>query len=267
MLRVFLQGCGSEKSMKLMTIVYLLMVACAGATNAATQTPQPNVAEQYLFAAANQDRVNNCLPTLVWNENLAVAARLHAYQMAKREQISHQFAGEQDLATRAGHAGAHFSLITENVAEAPDASRIDELWMASAGHRANLLDVKVDSVGIAVIRAHGEFYAVEDFARTLAKLSIQQQEAQVGRLIASGQLAVLPTTPAARQTCAMQRGFAGSRQPWFLMRYTTSNLSRLPPELISQLKSGKYRQALVGACDQAAKGPFTAYSLAVMLYP
>lgn len=250
--------------MKLVELVSLMLVCLMGA---GAQISQQNLAEQFLFVAANRDRADHQLPPLLLNEKLVLAARLHAYQMVQHEQISHQFAGERDLAARAGETGVHFSLITENVAEAPDASKINDLWMASAGHRANLLDPKVDSVGIAVIRSRGEYYAVEDFARTVGRLTLSQQEKEVGGLIASSGVSVLPATSAARQTCAMQQGFAGSRQPWFVMRYTTSSLSRLPVELMGRLRTGKYHQGIVGACVTTTQGPFAAYSIAVLLYP
>ena len=98
------------------------------------------ISEQYLFAAANRDRAAMNLPPLHLDDHLALAARLHAAEMASRRTISHQFPGEADLAKRAADSGAHFSLITENVAEASNSALIHDLWMNSAGHRANLLD-------------------------------------------------------------------------------------------------------------------------------
>lgn len=250
--------------MKLFTSICMLLL-CSHL--AVAQNTPALVAEQYLFAAANQDRTANQLPPLALSGRLALAARAHAFEMVKHGTISHQFHGEADLATRTGEAGARFSLITENVAEAPDASKIEDLWMASPGHRANLLDAKVDSVGIAVILDRGEYYAVEDFARTVEILSLPQQEAQVSRLVARAGIEVTSANAAARQTCTMKQGFAGSRKPWFVMRYTTSNLSLLPQELDSKLGSGRYHQALVGACVSSGQGPFTAYSVAVLLFP
>jgi len=250
--------------MKLFTSIALILLCWRLASGQRTQT---NVAEQYLFAAANQDRAANHLPPLRRSDQLAQAARLHAFEMVKHAAISHQFTGEAGLAERAGEAGAHFSLVTENVAESPDASRIEDLWMASAGHRANLLDAKVDSIGIAVIRDRGEYYAVEDFARSVEILSIADQETQVGSLVAQTGVAVLGATPEARETCSMKQGFAGRHQPWFVMRYTTSNLAQLPQQLESKLSSGKYHQAMVGACASSAQGPFAAYNLAVLLFP
>src|ERR1019366_5569648 len=142
-----------------------------------------NVSEQYLLAAANQDRAAHGLRPVRVNEHLARAVRLHAFVMVEHRSISHQFEGELELAARAREAGAHFSLVTENVAEAPNSAQIHDMWMASVGHRANLLDPNVDSVGIAVVQMKGQLYAVEDFARTVAQMSIEQQEAAVGELL------------------------------------------------------------------------------------
>jgi hypothetical protein len=226
-----------------------------------------NVSEQYLLAAANQDRAAHGLGALRLDANLGVAARQHALEMVRHGNISHQFEGEADLAARAGQAGAHFSLVTENVAEAQNSSQIHDLWMHSPGHRANLLDDKVDSIGISVIQDRGQLYAVEDFARTVARVPLAQQESTVGGLIGATGVSVAPTTAAARQTCAMATGYAGGRQPWFVMRYTSADLGRLPEELTSRLQTGKYHEAEVGACVTGKQGPFTSYSLAVLLYP
>ena len=239
----------------------------ASAGLALAQAQGQSVSEQYLLSAANVDRAAHGVSPIHFDEHLQVAARQHAYEMVRHREISHQFPGEQDLAARAGDAGARFSLITENVAEAPDASQIHDLWMHSAGHRANLLDPAVDAVGIAVIRDRGQFYAVEDFGKTVRSLSLAEQEATVGQMLAGQGLSLLGDSGSARQTCQLSTGFAGSRQPWFVMRYTSSDIGRLPPELTERLQSGRYHQAAVGACFNGKSGPFTSYNLAVLLYP
>jgi hypothetical protein len=226
-----------------------------------------NVSEQYLLAAANQDRVKRGLPSLKLDDNLTLAARTHAYVMAEHRTISHQFQGEADLAQRACDAGAHFSLVTENVAEASNSAKIHELWMNSEGHRANLLDPMVDAVGIAVVQRDGQLYAVEDFTRTVVKLPVRQQEQAVESLLAAHGLLLEGNKGDARQTCTMSTGYVGGRQPGFVMRYTESSLDRLPPELTSQLSTGKYHSAVVGACVTGKQTPFTSYNIAVMLFP
>ena len=231
------------------------------------QTPHQSLAEQYLFAAANADRVSRGLTELRIDPNLVRAATQHARQMVAHATISHQFTGEPELAQRASSAGAHFSLVTENVAEAPNPASIHDLWMHSPGHRANLLDPQVDSIGISVIARNGEFYAVEDFARTVQSLTFAQQEDAVAKLIAPSGITVAPATEDARRTCALETGYAGTRRPWFVMRYTAADLSRLPDELQTRLASGRYRQAIVGACSLSSSTPFSGYSVAVLLYP
>lgn len=51
------------------------------------------------------------------------------------------------------------------------------------------------------------------------------------------------------------------------MRYTSTDLSRLPAELVARIATGEYNQAVVGACTTGMHGPSTTYSLAVLLYP
>jgi hypothetical protein len=245
----------------------ICVLAVASLQPTSAQSPAPTIAERFLLAAANQDRAARGLPQLHLDEHLALAARLHAYEMVKRRTISHQFPGEEDLAARAGDAGAHFSLVTENVAEAPNSSEIHDLWMKSEGHRANLLDPNVDAVGIAVIQSRGEFYAVEDFAHTVERLSLAQQEATVSDLLARSGLQLDAPNEAARQTCQLSTGYAGARKPWFVMRYTSSDIHRLPDQLSSRISTGRYREAVVGACIPEHQTPFTSYSIAVLLYP
>ncbi len=225
------------------------------------------VAEQYLLAAANEDRVNQGLQPLRFDPVLAEASAIHAREMAAHAEISHQFYGEPALAERGANVGAHFSLITENVAEAPTSVIIHNLWMHSPGHRANLLDPNVDSIGVAIVTRNHQLYAVEDFASTVQTLSLNQQERTVASVIAKSGIPVAATTEEARRTCTMSSGYAGSRQPWYIMRYTAGSLNQIPEQLKSKLASGKYHQAVVGACSATRTSPFTAYNIAVLLYP
>lgn len=225
------------------------------------------VAEQYLLAAANLERATNGLPPVHIDPVLTAASAFHAREMASHEDISHQFADEPELATRGANAGAHFSLITENVGEAPSSVIIHDLWMQSPGHRANLLDPKVDSIGIAIVARGEELYAVEDFASSVESLSFDQQEQAVSGVIAKSGVRLVDDVQDARKTCAMSSGHAGERQPWYIMRYTAASLDEIPSQLKTRLDSGKYHQAVVGACAVDRKSPFTAYNIAVLLYP
>ena len=227
-----------------------------------------SIAEQYLFSSANTERMQRGLKPLRWDDRLSRAAADHARAMADRASISHRYPGEADLASRGKLAGVRFSVIAENVAEASTAVRIHDAWMNSEDHRANLLDPEVDSVGISVLRRDGQLYAVEDFDRSVATVSLDEQELTIGGLLRrTGPVEVLPPSRAARQTCEMDTGFAGGRRPWFVMRYTADELNRLPGTLRQQLASGKFHVAEVGACEPDEDEGFTAFKIAVLLYP
>jgi hypothetical protein len=230
-----------------------------------------SVAEQYLLSAANEERSALNLPALHRDPELARAAVGHAREMAMRGTISHQFAGEAELSARAAETGLRFSVVSENVGEAPSALQLHAMWMHSAEHRANLLDPAVNAAGISVILRRGELYAVEDFAKTVPSLSLDRQEAAIASLVAQGGALAVDLSPegiaAARGTCSLATGYAGTRKPWFVMRFTSDSVGILPDQLKERIASGRFHHAAVGACSAAGSGPFSSYNLAVMLFP
>jgi hypothetical protein len=226
----------------------------------------PTIAEQYLLSAADHERSALGLPPLRRDPALVRAATIHARIMLEHNNISHQYQGELELSGRAAAAGARFSVISENVAEGPTALEIHDAWMHSPGHRRNLLDPSVDAVGIAVVAEGDQLFAVEDFERTVQRLTLSEQEAAVAALLPPYGVTVLPVTTDARRTCAADEGFAGSHKPLFIMRYTGTDLSRLPAALETHLRSGRYTEAVVGACAVHDSGAFSTYSIAVLLY-
>jgi hypothetical protein len=221
-------------------------------------------------AMANQARAQAGAGRLEWDQALAAAALQHCLRMAAEGPISHQYRGELDLSARAAQAGAHFSVIEENVAIGPSADAIHEEWMQSPGHRANLLSPDVDRVGIAVVAARGVLYAVADYSRGVEQLSATQVEARVAALIRVSGVAILRDPSLARQACTTDEGMPrseGGEMPRFVMRWQDGDLSRLPQALADRLASGNYRKAAVGSCPaQVAEGAFSAYRVAVVLY-
>ena len=227
-------------------------------------------AAEQIFALANQARAQHGAGPLQWDGNLAEAARQHCLRMAAEGPIAHQYPGEPDLTERAGHAGAHFSLIEENVAVGPSAAEIHEEWMHSPGHRSNLLNPEVNRVGIAVVAARGTLYAVADYGRGVAPMDRAQVEARVAELMRPSGVAVVRNNSEARQACSMDSGLPASDAagtPHFIMRWQDSDLSQLPPALRQKLASGQYHRAEIGSCAaQKMGGDFTAYRVAVLLF-
>jgi hypothetical protein len=252
-------------------IVAVALLPLAVSQRANVSADSATIAEQYLLAAANQERIARGLSVLRRDPVLARAAAAHAREMAAHGTISHQFPGEPELTDRGASAGVPFSAISENVAEAPSAVQIHDMWMHSEHHRENLLDPAIDSAGISVIARGGELYAVEDFVKTVRSVSLGAQESAIASLVTQQSRIRLADDPektaAARRTCAMSTGYAGSVKPWFVMRFTSDSLTELPAELKTRMASGRYRQAAVGACSGSSQGPFTSYNFAVLLYP
>lgn len=243
--------------------LFVLLVSLGAYARAA----QPTVAERYLFEAVNQERRAAGLAPLSWNSGLVNAARPHAMEMAQRSAISHQFNDEGDISARASAAAVRFSEVAENVGVAPSPAEMHQAWMESPGHRANILDPHLTSLAISVVYRDGALWAVQDFVRDVASVSYNDQEQQVSRLLGmSAGLQNISVSDAARQSCSMETGYAGSRKPWFVMRYTSSDLTRLPEQLTTRLKTGRYREAAVGAC-QGKASRFSSYNIAVLLYP
>jgi hypothetical protein len=229
---------------------------------------QPDAAR--IFALANQERAQAGVGRLQWDPALAAAATYHCQRMAAEGPIAHQYNGEADLSGRAAQASAHFSMIEENVAVGPSADDIHQEWMHSQGHRENLLSADVDRVGIAVVAARGQLYAVADYSRGVEKLDPAQVEARVAALLRASGIGILSDPSIARAACATDEGMpraSGGLQPRFIMRWQAADLTRLPPQLADRIATGKYRQAAIGSCPaQVSGGAFTAYRLAVILY-
>ena len=226
-----------------------------------------NSAEQMLFDAVNRERSAMGLSELAWDTALANAARLHTTLLAENDALSHRFNGEADLQTRLRLAGASFSLVAENVAEAPDVAALHIAWMNSPPHRANILDPHINAIGIAIERRGSQFFATQDFSASVRPLSKEEQERQVMRLLELGGLASGGSLDDARKSCDQTpRVFYGA-QPAAILHFETSDLSRLPSDLERMASSGRFGRAAVGACEVPTVTPFARFRLALLLYP
>ncbi len=228
--------------------------------------------ERSLWDLANGSRAEAGVGLLRWDAALAAAARAHAERMATEGPIAHRYGGELDLPERAGRAGARFSLIEENIAAGQSAAQIHEGWMHSPGHHDNLLNQKIDRIGVAVIEARGVLYAVADYAQGVAELSPAQVESKVGSML-RGQGVVLAADTAdvgnARRYCAGEKTGTEGQRARFMMRWQSADIAKLPPELVRELSSGRYGAGSVAACAAQGEGvalSFTAYRVAVLLY-
>ena len=249
----------------------LLSLAIPVQPRASAQQAGANIqtAAEQLMVLANEARAQSGAGRLHWDPALAAAALYHCRRMVAEGPIAHRYGGEPDVSSRASQAGAHFSVIEENVAIGPSANEIHNEWMHSPGHRANLLSPEVDHVGIAVIAARGVLYAVADYARAVQSLSPHDVEARVAALIRPSGVAIVTDSPQARAACATDEGLprTSGPLPGFIMRWQDPQLQELPRPLADKLASGQYRRATIASCPaHDVEGSFTTYRVAVLLF-
>jgi len=253
-------------------LVLCLATLTAGLSAALAQTPD----EKQLVDLANKARAEAGAPPLQWDAALAAAARAHAQRMAQEGPISHRYGGEADLPERAATAGARFSFIEENIAIGATPAQIHDGWMHSPGHHDNLLNSKVDHIGVALVSARGVLYAVADFSQGVTALTTADVESKVGAVVAQHKVSLIsgPAVQDAHRYCALEEGKSSASlgiKAYFFMRWQSPDIAKLPPELEKALSSGRYTQAAVGACEPQGAGSsagaaFSSYRVAVLLY-
>jgi uncharacterized protein YkwD len=244
------------------------------ASGSIEQVPEqaaPTKAQAGILTLTNRDRTAQGLQPLQWSPALAAAAQTHAEAMAQAGTLSHQLPGEQNVADRAAHDGAHFQSVAENIAYGPSPATIEHEWMHSVPHRANILDPRMNSIGVGLVSAGGTLWAVEDFADAMTQMDPSAVEAEVGQeLSAHGVAIVLPDSAemqAARTACPEFEGGAGAHAR-FVVRWEGANMQQLPGPLGTAVSSGQYTRAAVAACPAInhRNTAFTVYRVAVLLF-
>jgi uncharacterized protein YkwD len=130
--------------------------------------------EEAIAAAVNRERAARGLDALAPDERLARVARAHSEAMLRLGFFDHVSPDGAHPADRAGAAEIAFRKIAENIfesrhAEDPVASALAG-WMASAGHRENILDPTFThtGVGVAMDLDEGAFVVTQLFLRPQA---------------------------------------------------------------------------------------------------
>src|ERR1700694_5898477 len=153
-----------------------LLAGCALPGSSPSPSPAPSTArsrygatESRIFDFINAERRRQGLPALVYNPELDRMAKIQAENMARFQKMAHVIP-ESSLPTltdRARASGYPFARLAENVALGyPSAETVVEGWMASKGHRANILQRDVEETGIGIARSSaGGLYYCQVFGR------------------------------------------------------------------------------------------------------
>ncbi len=136
----------------LVTLVAGFIAILAPAAGALTST------ESCFFNAINRERVAVGHKKLALASDLTTIARNHSKKMAADGTIYHNTNLGNDISGDWYAAG-------ENVGMGPSCESIHDAFMASPGHKANILDTDYNQVGVGVATdSDGTIYVTEDFA-------------------------------------------------------------------------------------------------------
>jgi uncharacterized protein YkwD len=166
----------TEKTMKSVSAWALAMILTTAAAPvlAGPVTAGP---ESEVLALINQERARKGCGPLTMNTQLSKAAARHAEAMAREDFFSHTGANGSTLRSRTRSAGYHGRSLAENIAAgyATPAQTVEK-WMASPGHRENILTCKYTETGIGLYydpddaplpgqKYAMKYYWVQDFGR------------------------------------------------------------------------------------------------------
>lgn len=237
--------------------------------------------EKRVFELANQERAKAGVPPLKWNNNLALSARLHSNEMARHNQLSHQFSDEAELGARLAQQGARFDANAENVGYAGSADELHSGWMNSPPHRANMLNPRYDQMGIGITRVGERLYATQDLTHAVAKFSSEQGADEVSnaykdvrKSVRLQPVRVVPSSSLQNIACSDQPGakIGVSANPNFvshryIVNYTTSDLASVPSNLRQRLVDPNVHTVELGVCGrQDPAHGFSGYRVIAVLY-
>jgi uncharacterized protein YkwD len=107
--------------------------------------------EADVLALVNKERAKKGCGPLKMNAQLTAAARGHATAMGKQNFFSHTGKNGSTLRSRLKAAGYHGSASAENIAAGYSTpEKAVAQWMASTGHRKNILTCKYTETGIGL---------------------------------------------------------------------------------------------------------------------
>jgi uncharacterized protein YkwD len=111
-----------------------------------------NSYENQVVTLINQERTSRGLSALSQNSSLRQAARGHSEDMACNDFFSHTGSNGSSMSSRILAAGYGYSWAAENIAASSNcsfsASAVVNMWMNSAGHKANILNSNAVHIGV-----------------------------------------------------------------------------------------------------------------------
>lgn len=123
------------------------------------------VADQVL-ALVNTERTGAALTPLTMNVLLTNAAVRHSTDMALHGFLNHEGSDGSVFSLRITEAGYVWTGCAENIAvNYTNASDVMAAWMASQGHRDNIMNPEIQEMGISCIQSSNGWYWTQTFGK------------------------------------------------------------------------------------------------------
>lgn len=138
------------------------------------EAPKAVLTHSGVITWTNVQREGNGLKPLAENPNLNVAAELKVQDMFAKQYFAHEGPDGKGAGDWVKIAGYEFIAVGENLAlgNFGDDQALVQAWMASPGHRANILNGKFTEIGVAVSKGKFEgkttWLAVQVFGRPIS---------------------------------------------------------------------------------------------------
>jgi uncharacterized protein YkwD len=122
--------------------------------------------QRQMLALVNENRRRGGCDRLVPDRRLIVAAYEHAAEMARHGYLAHESPDGEGSSDRMSDAGYRWSRYGENIARGPEGvAEVVAGWMHSPGHRENIMDCRLEQMGVGLAFAADRTpYWVQDFA-------------------------------------------------------------------------------------------------------
>lgn len=115
-----------------------------------------------VFKLVNEERLKEGKTELTYREDLQICADIRAEEIT--EKFDHTRPNNTDCLTVLAENNIEYSAAGENIAEGQETAKaVMESWMASEGHKANILSDSFTGIAIGVAEKDGKYYWVQIF--------------------------------------------------------------------------------------------------------
>jgi uncharacterized protein YkwD len=150
-----------------------------------------------IVSNTNVQRVKVGLPSLFVNKYLTASAEAKLHDMFQNQYFAHVSPSGENVSNVVSRAGYDYIVVGENLALGlfPTDASVVAAWMASPGHKKNILDSRYKEIGVAVgqgmYQGRKQWLIVQHFGKPLAscpspsanlKQSITEESAQLSTL-------------------------------------------------------------------------------------